>query len=168
MKGLFAVFALVAGFFFTGPAHAGFQGIDHTGKSLGIFDTIACIDGTECSRLKGKFQMKVSGIQDTTVSGATDALTDDACGKSFKNSAAAVVTLPAAVAANVGCKITFLVGHASNYDINPNGTDQIMILTNAAGDAIRNATVGGTVTLQILAAGQWASLGVSGTWTDIN
>jgi len=168
MKGLFAVFALVAGFFFTGPAHAGFQGIDHTGKSLGIFDTIACIDGMECSRLKGNFQMKVSGLQDTTVSGATDALTTDACGKSFKNSAAAVVTLPAAVTASVGCQISFMVAHASNYDVNPNGTDQILGLTNAAGDAIRNATLGGSVTLQAMAAGQWVVMGSYGTWTDVN
>lgn len=164
LSGLF-VFATM--FAFT-PAHAGFEGINQSGVSLKIFDKLECTDGLECSRFKGKFQVKVSGEMDTTVSGATDSLTDDACGKSFKNSAAAVVTLPAIASTNIGCKITFMVANASNYDINPDGTDQILVLTNAAGDSIRNATLGGAVTLQAMATGQWVSLGVTGTWTDNN
>lgn len=149
-------------------AHAGFQGIDQTGKTQGVFDTMECKEGLECSRFKNNFQVKVSGIQPAATSGATDALTAADCGKTFKNSAAAVVTLPAIPAALVGCKITFIVAHASNYDVNPNGTEQILTLTNAAGDAIRNATIGGSVTLMASAVGLWTPLATVGTWTDIN
>ncbi len=160
--------SLVFTMFAFSTAHAGFQGIDQTGKTQGVFDTMECKEGLECSRMKANFQVKVSGIQSIAVSGATDALTSADCGKTFKNSAAAVVTLPAIPAALVGCKITFVVGHASNYDVNPNGTEQILGLTNAAGDAIRNATLGGSVTLIASAVGLWTSLGTVGTWTDVN
>ena len=57
---------------------------------------------------------------------------------------------------------------AQNLDINPDDADQILGLTNAAGDAIRNATVGNSITLIAGDATNWIAMGPYGTWTDVD
>lgn len=91
------------------------------------------------------------------------------CGSTFINSGAGVVTLPEASTV-LGCRYTFVVGNASNFDVNPaDGTDTIQILTNAAGDAIRNATLGSSIMIQAVSADAWAVIGKEqGTWSDVN
>lgn len=89
-------------------------------------------------------------------------------GTAITNAAAGggmVYNLPAAAA---GLQFTFVVMAAQNMDINPDNADQILGLTNAVGDAIRNATVGGTVTLLAVDATNWVVVGSYGTWSDVN
>lgn len=149
-------------------SHAGFQGVDGTGKSLGIFDTLKCADGASCVREKGAFKLSGTGKRaQTSVTGAT-ALTAAQCGQTFKNSAASVTTLPSATAALLGCRMSFIVANASNFDVDPTGTETILVLTNAAGDSIRAAVLGTSVTLEAVSVGNWAPVAVSGTWADNN
>lgn len=68
----------------------------------------------------------------------------------------------------IGQEITFAVLAAQNLDINPADADQILGLTNAAGDAIRNATAGGTVTLMAIDATNIVAKAINGTWSDTN
>ena len=167
-QGMLALMVMMVAVLITPPAHAGFQGIDQTGKSLKIFDTLRCDAGLECTKLKGSFVVKVSGQQASSTTAATQTLTSADCGKSFKNSAASVVTLPSVTAALVGCRLTFLTANASNFDVDPTGTERILALTDAAGDKIRNATVGNSITLEAISTGNWAAVSIYGTWTDAN
>ena len=75
--------------------------------------------------------------------------------------------LPEASAA-LGCRLTFITGNASNFDVNPDNADIILLLANSAGDAIRNATLGNSVTIEAISATEWAQIAVIGTWTDID
>lgn len=71
----------------------------------------------------------------------------------------------------IGCVFHFAVTAAANVDINPADADLILGLTNAAGDAMRCAAVGGTVTLVVLDATNIAAYGQycpGGNWTDVN
>lgn len=95
------------------------------------------------------------------------AITLAQCGGIFYNTAATQIDLPVA-ATSLGCSYTFVTSVAFNFDINPNGTDSIEALTNAAGDAIRNATVGNSVTLTATDVGKWITTSIYGTWSDIN
>jgi hypothetical protein len=79
-----------------------------------------------------------------------------------------VFTLPEASTV-LGQSVTFSVTVAQNLDVNPNdATDQIMGLTNAAGDAVRNATIGGTLTLTAITANMWMVTSSYGTWADVD
>lgn len=79
---------------------------------------------------------------------------------------AIVLTLPVAVA---GMRATIYLDTAQDVDINPQNGTQILALTNAAGDAISSAaTIGNMVTLVALSSTAWASISISGTWTDVN
>jgi len=69
----------------------------------------------------------------------------------------------------IGMYFTFAVSATQNLDINPDAADQILGLTNAAGDAIRNATAGSTITLLAIDATNWVTVGTAyGTWSDVN
>ena len=151
--------------FFSGGAFAGFEGFND-GVSLKVFNQIDCKDNLSCSRFKGKFMMSVPKVSPQVAASATT-ITADQCGSTFSNAAAVQMELPEASTV-IGCKLTFVTLNASNFDINPDDADQILVLTNAVGDAIRNATVGNSVTLQAVSASQWVVVGEKGTWTDIN
>ena len=71
----------------------------------------------------------------------------------------------------VGCVFDFAVTSAANVDINPDAADLILGLTDAAGDAIRCAAVGGTVRLIVLDATNIAAFSAycpGGVWADVN
>lgn len=160
MKGLLSVFAVL---FMTSFAFAGFQGFNE-GASLEVFDGIRCAQGVTC--LKEKGVMKITGMVkvEAAVAGAIPA---SKCGYTLYNTAATAVNLPEASTV-IGCTITFVTLNASNFDINPDNADIILLLGSAAGDAIRNATLGNIVVLQAVSASQWVNLGAVGTYTDIN
>lgn len=101
---------------------------------------------------------------------AGDTLTIAEAGTVHTNSGAGegiVLNLPEASTA-IGVRYTFVTVTAQNLDINPDDADQILVLTNAAGDAIRNATAGNTVTLLAIDATNWVVIGEKGTWSDAN
>jgi hypothetical protein len=81
-------------------------------------------------------------------------------------SGSAVYDLPSAVA---GMTVTVCVAAAFDVDVNANTGDQILVLTNATGDAISSdATVGSIITLVALDATNWFPIGYRGTWSDVN
>lgn len=109
------------------------------------------------------------GFLQNQVASTTTTLTAAQCASTIVFDSADVMTLPEASTV-LGCQYTFIVNSASNCDINPNDTsDQIVLLTNAAGDAIRADAVGESVTLQAIGANVWAPVGQQqGTWTDVD
>lgn len=77
-----------------------------------------------------------------------------------------VINLPAAVK---GFKITVVLTVAQDIDINPDDSDQILVLTNAAGDAISSdATAGSYITLVAVSTTNWIAISAAGTWTDVD
>jgi hypothetical protein len=121
-------------------------------------DSVLCKDGT------------ITGLLTVTPHTSTGNITAAECkGGAVTNTGAGgavVLTLPAAV---VGYSVCVFLTAAYDVDVNPDGTDQIMTLTDAAGDAISSdATVGSYVVLTCLASGKWFALGYAGTWSDAN
>lgn len=165
MKQLFLLFTVL----FSVLSFAGFEGLNDN-TSLKIFNRINCDLGLDCSRTnKGTFNISVDGagvIVDQVVASATT-ITASQCGSTFINAAAVQMELPEASSV-LGCRLTFVTGNASNFDVNPDDADQILIETDAVGDAIRNATLGNSITLEAISASQWTLISVSGTYTDIN
>lgn len=154
---------------------------------------VAEVDGTPDGRLVRYFKFQNGSVTlsgDTVtinpgysqlVTSTTVTLTAAQCGATIVNDSADVLTLPEASTV-LGCEYTFVVNNASNLDINPNdATDIILPFVNAiatdptlispaAGDAIRCATVGGSITLRAVSANNWVVVGgVAGHgWSDIN
>ena len=156
---------------------------------------ISCVDNSTGAAANGDVQFKVGTNGDITTAGtltvngaqiigdgATEmvgvrhdvvdggagptAVTAAMSGTVFYNSEATEFDLPADP---TGLEFTFVVGNASNLHIDPNGTDQILHSTCAAGDRILSATVGDTVTLVGLDAGAWyvkAMYPAATDWTD--
>lgn len=81
-------------------------------------------------------------------------------------SGAAVYTLPAP---QLGMRFRVYLTAAQDVDINPANGTQILVLTNATGDAISSAaTIGNAIELVALSSTTWGAFAVSGTWTDVN
>lgn len=79
---------------------------------------------------------------------------------------AVVLTLPDAVQ---GMSVMVILTAAQDVDINPQDGEKILILTDAAGDAVSSdATVGSSLTLIAVSATEWMPVGQNGTWTDAN
>lgn len=166
------------------PVSHAFEGLE-SGTSLKIFNRINCGSSVTCTRTgNGIFNIDTSGVFATDIVGdgtdtlsgflqtqivaATTTITAAECGSTFINSATGTqIELPEASGV-LGCRLTFITANAVNLDINPDDADQILVLTNAAGDAIRNATVGNSVTLEASSASTWTQISAIGTYTDIN
>jgi hypothetical protein len=179
------------------PAFAATQYFDVNGAEIGIKNQVTCGTGITCSIASGKLKMisataatattlavtgtstlsgnivgdggdSISGFLQNMVAATATTITAAQCGGTFYNSGAVAINLPEASAV-IGCRLTFITANASNFDVNPDDADQILILTNAAGDSIRNATLGNSVVLQAISASQWAPVAKEqGTYTDIN
>jgi hypothetical protein len=64
-------------------------------------------------------------------------------------------------------KVSILLTAAYDIDIDPNGSERILVLTNANGDKISSdATVGSGITLVGINSTQWLSTGRIGAWAD--
>lgn len=122
---------------------------------------------TATGSLTGDGGDAISGFLQKQVAATATTITAAQCGSTFINTGAVQMELPEASTA-LGCRLTFITGNASNFDVNPDNADQILVLTNAAGDAIRNATLGNSVTLEAISASQWTPVAISGTYSDIN
>lgn len=171
MRRFFGFFIFVFTMFMSLAAHAGFRAYNGT-TDLKVMQGITCASGVNCT--VGKNAQLVIATDGSnalrTRQAATGAqtLTSSACGKTIYNTAASVQTLPLASTV-LGCRITFVTANASNFDVNPNNADRILGLTDAIGDAIRNATLGNSVMLEATAALQWSPITAPyGTWTDVN
>ena len=110
----------------------------------------------------------ISTIDNDADGKAQDVFTVADSGKVYTNASAVgggIWNLPAAVG---GEEFTFVVMAAQNMDINPDDADQILGLTNGVNNAIRNATVGSTVTLKAVDATNWVVKSYYGTWADVD
>lgn len=101
---------------------------------------------------------------------ATATLTaDQLYGTCFVNtgaSGAIVLTLPAP---QPGMRFRVFLTAAQDVDINPADSTQILVLTNATGDAISSAaTAGNSIELVAASSTTWVAFYASGTWTDVN
>ncbi len=110
----------------------------------------------------------MSGFLQTETQATATTITAAQCGGTFYNAGAIEMELPEASTVP-GCRLTFIVDNASAFTIDPDGGDQIMILTNAAGDSLIADAVGESIVLQARGTGGWISVGAPyGTWTDSN
>lgn len=75
------------------------------------------------------------------------------------------VTLPGAAK---GLNYCAYVAAAQVLTVDPATDDQILALTNAAGDKITNSTIGSSVCLTALDDTNWAAITPQGTWADAN
>lgn len=131
-----------------------------TFSSAGAMSAVGSLTGDGGDALSGFLQKQVAST--------TTTLTAAQCGSTIVNDSADVVSLPEASTV-LGCRYTFIVGNVSNFDVNPDDADQIVLLTNAAGDAIRADAIGESVVLEAISASAWAPVGAEkGTWSDIN
>lgn len=171
MKNLVLILTML----FTSFAFAGFQGYQST-TDLGLFTAVKCSTGLTCTKKAEKLQLTATTqglLQTQSQSITSGAITVAQCGTTFFNSGAIQLNLPVASGA-FGCRFTFVTATANNFDINPSNLDQIKALTLNGGGAIRNATVGNSITIesvqQAVASGGylWSPVGIYGTWTDIN
>jgi hypothetical protein len=153
----------------TFTVQAGFEGLNQ-GASLKLFDGIDCREGLTCTRLKNKFLVKHTGEGVLIPQAAATATTITAaqCGSTFVNSGAVQMELPKLTESILGCRLTFVTGNASNFDINPDDADRIVFQTDADGDAIRNATVGNSIMIEAISTTQWVVVSRIGAWVDIN
>jgi len=70
-------------------------------------------------------------------------------------------------AATIGMEIIFFNLAAQTITIDPNGTDQIMVLTGSPGDYLRSdGVIGSYIKLKCLVANQWHKIDIVGTWTE--
>lgn len=172
------LFVLTLSLFTT--ANAGFEGLSSS-TSLKVFNRINCGSGLTCTRTaKGTFDMvagsaslvgsgtqKITGFVNNRILATATTLTAAQCGSTIYNGGAIEIELPEASAV-LGCRFTFVTLNAANFDIDPDAADQILVQTNAAGDMIRNATLGNSITIEAVSASQWAVVGILGTWADAN
>jgi hypothetical protein len=79
---------------------------------------------------------------------------------------AIVLTLPTPA---VGMHIRVYLTAAQDVDLNAANGTQILVLTNATGDAISSAgAIGNSIELVALSATTWGQIAASGVWTDVN
>ena len=122
----------------------------------------------------------IVGAGDAVISGMLKTVTADADGKTVSVTESGTIqtntgavgggvwNLPEASTA-IGMEITFVVTVAQNLDINPGDADIILEATNAAGDALRSATIGDTITLLCIDATNWvvqSAYPVNTDWAD--
>lgn len=110
----------------------------------------------------------IYGFKQSQVAATATTITAAQCGKTFINAGAIEMELPEASTV-LGCRLTFIVGNASNFTIDPDAADSIVLLTNAAGDSLIADAVGESLTIEAISASEWAPVGAEkGTWTDSN
>ena len=106
-------------------------------------------------------------ISDHTTNGSVSARTCRG-GYATNTGAGGAITLNLP-AVEKGMLLTFVLTVAQDVDLNPDDADQILVETNAAGDAISSdATQGSYIRLLGISATQWIPVGTGGTWTDVN
>ena len=141
------------------------------GSAAGTTDAIridANQDVTFVQNVLGLGTDSLSGFLQKQVTATATTITAAQCGSTFINSGAIEMELPEASTV-LGCRLTFIIGNASAFTIDPDGGDQIMLLTNAAGDSLIADAVGESLVIEAISASAWAPVGAEkGTWTDSN
>lgn len=114
------------------------------------------------------FTGSLTGHKQNQVAATATTITASQCGSTFINSGAVEMELPEASTV-LGCQLTFIVGNASTFTIDPDAADQLMLVTDAAGDSLAADAVGESIVIEAISASAWAPVGAEkGTWTDSN
>jgi len=158
---------VIVGLFLAVTAFAGFGAFNGT-TNLGVLANIKCSTGTTCTKIGDKLQITAVSAPAAFIAATATTITASQCGTTFYNTGAVVIKLPKSSASLINCSLHFVTMNASNFDINPDDADRILILTDVTGDAIRNATLGNNITLKAVSATQWVQTSGVGTYTDIN
>lgn len=141
------------------------------GSAAGTTDAIRINENQEVTFVQSVFGLgtdSLSGFLQKQVAATATTITAAQCGSTFINSGAVEMELPEASTV-LGCRLTFIVGNASNFTIDPDAADQLVLLTDAAGDSLIADAVGESVTIEAISASEWAPVGAEkGTWTDSN
>ncbi len=141
------------------------------GAAAGTTDAIRIDENqnvTIVQNLVGLGTDSASGFLQKQVTATATTITAVQCGSTFINSGAIEMELPEASTV-LGCRLTFIVGNASAFTVDPDGGDQVALLTNAAGDSLIADAVGESLVLEAISASIWAPVGAQqGTWTDSN
>lgn len=165
---------------FATTTQAGVQAYQDS-TNLGIYSKLKCGTDMKCANDAGKMKISTVGGMRSQVASTTTSITSAQCGSTFVNDSADVMTLPEASTV-LGCRLSFACANASNFDVNPadasdqiglvnvvTGTNTAVVLAPSAGDAIRCAAVGATVTLEAVGANLWVVIGAAnGVWTDVD
>ncbi|MBF0119979.1 MAG: hypothetical protein HQK79_14185 [Desulfobacterales bacterium] len=154
---------------------------DNSTGALGNGDEMFKVDATGATTIAGILTANgdIVGDGGDQLTGFLHTLVNDADGDTLaitesgtvETNASAVgggiYNLPEASTA-IGMEFTLVVMASQNMDINPDDGDKILGLTDASGDAVRNSTVGNTLTLIAVDATNWVVKSNYGTWTDVN
>jgi len=134
--------------------------INANGTAMMSFSSAGVVTGPGTGAMSGFLNKQVAATA-TTITAAQ-------CGSTFINAGAIEMELPEASAV-LGCRLTFIVGNASNFTIDPDDADSIVLLTNAAGDSLIADAVGESLTIEAISASAWTPVGSEkGTCTDSN
>lgn len=160
--------------FVTATAFGSSKWINQSNAVLGVKSEVKCSTGLTCTVVNGKINIAVTGAQSGFLQTQSGTSTVDAgdlsssyCGGTIVGGYATTVVLPEASTV-LGCRFTF-VSTSQPSIVDPADTsDQILGLTNAAGDSITNATNGNSVVLEAVGANSWAPVAIYGTWSDSN
>lgn len=109
----------------------------------------------------------LSGFLSKQVTATATTITAAQCGSTFINAGAIEMELPEASTV-LGCELTFIVGNASAFTVDPDAGDQVVLSTNAAGDSLIADAIGEVLKIQAISASAWAPMIQTGTWTDSN
>ncbi len=149
-----------------------------SGTNLGVKSDVKCGSGVSCSVVAGKVVITfptgdgtsthVGFLQSQAGTSTVDAgdLGITFCGGTILGGYGTTVALPNAALA-LGCRYTFVTTSGQSI-VDTDGTDQIIGLTDVAGDKITNSTAGNSVTLESVGANSWAPVAIYGTWADGN
>jgi cytoskeletal protein CcmA (bactofilin family) len=137
-------------------------------------DSNMTLDGNFTGDGDGQIEGFVSQVEDVTGANSI-AITE--CGRTYTNTGAVgqvVQTLPEASTA-IGCKLCFAVTAAQQHNINPNdGVDQILGLTDAAGDSVQSNAAGDYLCVEAVGNDAWVVTATNNStnnadgWADAN
>lgn len=147
-------------------ASASVRVFNTSGTELGNFNDVKTGNGLTVTKTAGKALVSLFSTQ-SSVSGDLSATK---CGMTITSDATDDYNLPAITSSILGCRFTFIVGGAAGkvLRVNPADANQILLLTNAAGDSVTADNAGESLTLEAIQPG-WAPVGAEkGTWTDSN
>lgn len=152
------------------PASAAVRWFNDSDTQLGILSSAKCSTGISCAVTSGKLVITSTnqGVLQNQIASSATTLTKSQCGSTIVSGGAHTMNLPEASTV-LGCRFTFIVGAAQALVINPDNADQILLLTDSAGDSISADAAGESVTIEAISSSQWAPVGAEkGTWSDAN
>ncbi len=164
-------------------AFASVRVFNSSGSQVGIFTDLKLANGLAVSQVSGKAQASLTAGDGTTAMAGflqsqysvSGDLAAAQCGKTVTNDGDGGVSadrynLPTLSSSILGCRYSFIVMKtAPGMQIKPAAGNQILILTNTAGDMVsQDSTLGASLTLEATTRG-WDPVGKEqGTWSDVN